>query len=313
VDFWDLTKLVLRRWYVAVPLLVLTGLAAVYTTYNVKPDYKATAYVQLIPPPEASITTNIKSLRNPWLDLGLGALNTAATYATVDRTFLNQLKTRGMSDNVVITNGYPAPIATIDVIGSSQEMAMGTANEVVRRFSDVVKSLQDDYAVQTPGRILTRRLDTGNNLEQTGGKVKRALVAVAGAGVLVTVGLTVAFDALMRRRSRRRDDEAEPAVSGSETAVAQVPNDLVRQGTPHDEVKHGVSMSETAKAQVPNDLVRQRSVPVVNGGARTYGAVRTTAIEPEAATAKATARVAADAKIVLPKPDYAGEDRGRKR
>jgi len=304
VDFWDLTKLVFRRWYVAVPLLVLTGLAAVYTTYNVKPDYKATAYVQLIPPPEASITTNIKALRNPWLDLGLGALNTAATYATVDRMFLNQLKTRGMSDNVVITNGYPAPIATVEVIGSSKEMAMGTADEVVRRFNDVVKSLQDDYAVQSPGRILTRRLDTGNNLEETGGKVKRALVAVAGAGALLTAGLTVAFDALMRGRFRRRSrrDEVEDAGSASDTVVG-----LSAGAGERTAVGPSAGTGErTVKIQPTNEFVRQRSVQAVNGGARTNGAVNTTADEPA---------MAADATIVLPRAGYhkPGEGRGSKR
>jgi len=342
VDFWDLTKLVFRRWYVALPLLILTGLAAAYTTYNVKPDYKATAYVQLIPPPEASITENIKELRNPWLDLGLGALNTAATYATVDRMFLNELKTRGMSDNVVITNGYPAPIATVEVIGSSKEMAMGTADEVVGRFNTVVKSLQDDYAVQTRGRILTRRLDTGNNLEETGGKVKRALVAVAGAGLLVTVGLTVAFDALMRVRLRRRSglDEPEQAESGPEVGQVQVPKDLVVQRAGRDGAEHAdrgsatvkaqvpndrlrqrpggadagrtEPASETAKIQLPNDPVRRRPVPVVNGGAPTNGAAAKTADEPES-PARATARVAGDAKIVLPGVYKSGDGGGNKR
>lgn len=305
MDFWDLTKLVFRRWYVAVPLLVLTGIAAAYTTYNVKPDYKATAYVQLIPPPEASITTNIKELRNPWLDLGLGVLNTAATYATVDRQFLNQLKTRGMSDNVVITNGYPAPIATVEVIGSSKEMAMGTAGEVVKRFNDVVKSLQDDYAVQTKGRILTRRLDTGNNLEETGGKVKRALVAVAGAGALLTAGLTVAFDAVLRRRKRRGadGDEPEQPESTPRGTRSQVSKDGVYQRSRRDDAEFPDVGSETVKIPLQNDVVRQRSGTVVNGGGR---AGRTKPAESE---------VPVDATVVLPRNVYTkpGEGRGSKR
>ncbi len=312
MDFWDLTKLVFRRWYVAVPLLILTGLAAAYTTYNVKPDYKATAYVQLIPPPEASITTNIKELRNPWLDLGLGALNTAATYATVDRQFLNQLKIRGMSDNVVITNGYPAPIATVEVIGSSKEMAMGTAAQVVKRFNDVVKSLQDDYAVQTKGRILTRRLDTGNNLEETGGKVKRALVAVAGAGALLTAGLTVAFDAVMRRRKRRSTADDEPKQpenqpqSGRQTVSppdkSAGPKDSVYTSARRDEPEFAEIGSETVKIPLQNDVVRQRSGAAVNGVAR------------PARAKPAEQELPIDATVVLPRNVYTkpGEGRGSK-
>ncbi|WP_433380407.1 hypothetical protein ACQPZX_15265 [Actinoplanes sp. CA-142083] len=263
MDFWDLTKLVFRRWYIAVPLLLITGFAAVYTTHTVKPDYKATAYVQLVPPPEASIAKDIKTLRNPWLDLGLGALNTAATYATVDKKFLDQLRTTGMSDNVVITNGYPAPIATVEVIGSSQQMATATADVVVKRFNDIVKSLQDDYAVQTPGRILTRRLDTGNNLEETGGKVKRALVAVVGAGALLTAGLTIAFDALMSGRFRRRGKRGQSDVGSGPVEVAKSSAEPVTTptGSPGDRtVKINVPPQASARQQpvVP-------AVPAVNG------------------------------------------------
>jgi capsular polysaccharide biosynthesis protein len=307
VDFWDLTKLVFRRWYVAVPLLVITGLAAVYTMQTVKPDYKATAYVQLIPPPEASIAKDIKDLRNPWLDLGLGALNTAATYATVDKKFLDQLTTAGLSDNVVITNGYPAPIATVEVIGASKDIAASTADAVVRHFNDIVKSLQDDYAVQTPGRILTRRLDTGNNLEETGGKVKRALVAVVGAGGLITAGLTVAFDALMRRRARKRSrlddvESAEPAPAATAVGTAGPPT-----AGPPTAGPPTVSPGErTVTLHVPN-AAGARAVPVVNGGPRANGVARH-ADDLETASPDET--------IVLPQGVYGskpGEGRGSKR
>jgi hypothetical protein len=267
-----------------------------YTTNNVKPDYKATAYVQLIPPPEASITKNVKLLRNPWLDLGLGALNTAATYATVDQKFLNQLTSAGLSDNVVITNGYPAPIATIEVIGPSKESAAATADTVVQHFNEIVKSLQDDYAVQTPGRILTRRLDTGNNLAETGGKVKRALVAVVGAGGLVTLGVTVAFDALLRWRKRRRTrrDEAGTTTTGEPETT---PTPAVGQASPGPGER-------TVTLHVPTTGVAARPVPVTNGAARTNGASHA-AVEPETSP---------DATIVLPQPFYGkpGEGRGTK-
>jgi hypothetical protein len=310
VDFWDLTKLVFRRWYVAVPLLIITGLAAGYTANTVKPDYKATAYVQLIPPPEASITVNVKSLRNPWLDLGLGALNTAATYATVDKTFLNQLTASGMSDNVVITNGYPAPIATIEVIGSSQQIASETTDQVAQKFDAVVKSLQDDYAVQTPGRILTRRLDTGNNLEETGGKVKRALVAVAGAGFLLTAGITIAFDAVMRwRRRRRKGQEPEDAGTGPKP--------------PAPTVSGSVRAPIDPPTQIVIDPSRTAVIPMQSGGgaARVYGASRTKAISPEKIaksadkpSAKASARVAEvnGSALVPPANNHSGEDVGSK-
>src|SRR5581483_317171 len=142
--------------------------------------------------------------RSPWIGLGLGALNTAATYATIDQTFLTQLLATGLSDNVTITDGYPAPIATFEVIGNSQAQATSTMDMAIERFNDSVKALQDDYGVQKQGLIVTRRLDEGKNLAQSGGKVKRALIAVAGAGLLITIGITIGVDAAIRRRARRK-------------------------------------------------------------------------------------------------------------
>jgi capsular polysaccharide biosynthesis protein len=222
VDFWDLTKLVFRRWYIAVPLLILTGVATVWAGFVVKPDYKATSYVQLIPPAGATGSTVAPEMRNPWIGLGLGALNTAATYATIDQTFLTQLKAEGLSDNVVITDGYPAPIATIEVVGVSQQQATATMDQVIERFDESVRSLQDDYGVQQQGLIVTRRLDEGKNLAQSGGKVKRAIIAIGGAGVLLTVGLTIGFDAAIRRRARRKAAGTQ-AEEATESALPTAP------------------------------------------------------------------------------------------
>jgi hypothetical protein len=127
-----------------------------------------------------------------------------------------QLKQQGLSQNVVIDTGYPAPIATITVIATSKPQAINTVDAVVKHFEDTVRSLQDAYGVQQASLIVTRRLDTGQNLEETGGKVKRALIAVLGAGILVTVGVTVGFDAIARRRARRRfGDAGDPSLDES--------------------------------------------------------------------------------------------------
>lgn len=221
MDFWDLTKLLFRRWYVTAPLLVVTVLIGGWTYTSVEPDYKAVSYVQLIPPPTP--TTKDAQIRNPWVELGLGSLNTAATYATADSSFLGQLKGMGLSDNVVIDTGYPAPIATITVIASSKSQAVNTVDAVVRHFEETVKGLQDAYGVQQASLIDTRRLDTGKNLEETGGKVKRALIAVLGAGIIITVGVTVGFDAIARRLARRRSrNAAAPDDEASDDSVEQL-------------------------------------------------------------------------------------------
>jgi hypothetical protein len=145
-----------------------------------------------------------EQLRNPWLDLGLESLNSAASLTTVNAEFLEDLGERGLSDNITITQGYPNPIAQIEVVGSSEEQTLATADLVATRFIDTVATLQTDRQVSANSMIRTFRLDTGESLEETGGKVKRAVIAVGAAGTLMTVALTVGFDAFRRRRHRRR-------------------------------------------------------------------------------------------------------------
>jgi hypothetical protein len=172
VDFWDLAKLLLRRWYVAVPLLLFTVSSAAFTWLYITPDYKIIVYVQLIPPAAPTVTAPNQvpeQLRNPWLDLGLESLNSAAGLTIRKAEFLEYLGEQGLSDNITITQGYPNPIAQIEVVGSSEEQTLATADLVATRFIDTVATLQTDRQVSANSMIRTFRLDTGESLEETGG------------------------------------------------------------------------------------------------------------------------------------------------
>jgi hypothetical protein len=219
VDFWDLTKLVFRRWYVSVPVFAVAIAVTLYVAVQVKPDYVATSYVQLVPPsvtPKATDDTKARA-RNPWLDLGLASLTKAGMISVQDQRVVKQLKTTGYSDDFTMTIDTQLPIVTFEVIGEDEAQATRTSEQLVKRFSDSVQSLQKEYGAPGDQMITTRRLDQGDNVKQSNSKVKRALIAVAGVGVLLTVALTVAVDAWLRRRRRKADadaDAAELAASG---------------------------------------------------------------------------------------------------
>jgi hypothetical protein len=214
VDYWDLTKLLFRRWYIAVPLLLVTFAAAGYIGSVVKPDYQLTSYVQLIPAVTTPDPTSTAP-QNPWNQLGLDALSEAADYATLDQTFLNSLKDGGYSTNIVITFGEPPAGATIEVVATSQDQAEKSTEMTIDRFRATVAELQTSYGVRAQDLITVTRLDRGENLKRPGGKVKRAIIAVAGAGILISGGVTIALDFAMRRRRRRAETPADlPAYEG---------------------------------------------------------------------------------------------------
>ncbi|MDG4828888.1 hypothetical protein O7627_06155 [Solwaraspora sp. WMMD1047] len=147
--------------------------------------------------------------RNPWLELGLGSLSRAAALTVQDQAVLKQLDAEGFSENVIITRDDQQPIMTIEVIADSKEQATETSEEIIRRLSASMDALQADYGANEESFITARRLDRGDNIEVANSKVKRAMVAVGGVGVLLSAALTIGIDGLLRRR--RVKPAADPA------------------------------------------------------------------------------------------------------
>lgn len=224
VDFWDLTKLMFRRWYVSVPAFLMAIGATLYAAAQVEPDYVATSYVQLVPPavtPKATDDTKATA-RNPWLDLGLASLTKAGMISVQDQRVVKELERAGFSDDFTLTQDAQLPIVTFEVIGDDEAQATQTSEQLVKRFDRSVATLQKEYGAPGEQMITARRLDLGDNVEESTSKVKRALIAVAGVGVLLALALTVAVDALLRRRGRGKREDAAPE-PGEQLAPAPAP------------------------------------------------------------------------------------------
>jgi hypothetical protein len=206
VDFWDLTKLLVRRWAVALPMLLLSAAMCVYVVNQVRPNYIATAYVQLIlPMPKfAEPGQAPPEHRNPWLEAGPEAIGNAARVTVMDQTVSDELKAVGYSESFTVEMESRSSMVSVEVVGASPHQARATADQLVGRFNESVAELQEGYGVPSSDLISSRRLDLGANVKESDASAKRALVAVAAAGILLTVLVTVAVDAWLRRRSRRR-------------------------------------------------------------------------------------------------------------
>jgi len=105
VDLWDLTRLLLRRWYFAVPML-LASVAVVYlAAQSISPDYKALGYMQMIPAPSTGKPLDPKAKprpANPWLDLGYAALGNATALSVTGPESLDKMAAEGYSDSATV-------------------------------------------------------------------------------------------------------------------------------------------------------------------------------------------------------------------
>jgi hypothetical protein len=223
LDFWDLTVVIFRRWKVSLPLLLVAIGATAFVAFTAKPDYTMTSYVQLIPAKVAPTDNPTSaSLRNPWNQLGLNTLGQASIYATQDQKFLDFLKATKHTDNFTLTMTYPNPIVTVEVVGTTPQDARETTQLVISRLRESAQSLQKGSGVTDGDMIATQRLDQGQNLLPSRSKVKRAILAVAAAGLVMAAGGTVGFDALIRRRSRKRRELEEAESKAQESPAGSV-------------------------------------------------------------------------------------------
>jgi hypothetical protein len=133
----------------------------------------------------------------------------AVIFATEDQAFLDSLKAAGHTTSFTLTMTYPNPIVTIEVVGSTAADTVTTTQMVLKRFEDTARSLQKAYGVKDQDLITTQRLDQSDNVKPAGGKVKRAIIAVAAVGMMVTCGVTILVDAISRRRARRRREQED--------------------------------------------------------------------------------------------------------
>jgi capsular polysaccharide biosynthesis protein len=215
LDFWDLTKVLFRRWMITLPMLLLTAGLTVLAFNAVKPDYISTSYVQLVPPIPQPAKPNqpVVEQRNPWLGQGLQTLGNAAIVTIEDQSVIDHFKATGLSDAYTTEMGSTSPMIKIEVVAKSRQQAEDTADELITRLNISVASLQTAYGVSSVDLITARRLDLGNNVEKSSSNVKRALVAVFGAGLLLSMATTVGIDALLRRRKGRHLTPAEVQTS----------------------------------------------------------------------------------------------------
>jgi hypothetical protein len=256
LDFWDLTAVILRRWRIALPLLLITIGATGLVAFTVKPDYVMTSYVQLIPAKVAPTDNPASaSLRNPWNQLGLNTLGQASIYATQDQKFLDALKDSGHTDNFTLTMTYPNPIVTVEVVGSGPGDARDTTQLVIDRLRQSAESLQKGSGVSDPDMIATQRLDQGLNLLPSRSKVKRAILAVAAAGLVMVAAGVVGFDALARRRSRNRQErdqaDASTPLESTETGATNGKEAPSLSTAPTVYNRHGNPVNEMMTRPIP--------------------------------------------------------------
>lgn len=209
MDFWDVARLMWRRWYVTAPALLLTILAALVTGLSINPEYQVTGHVAVVGPSVQRESTSTITHVNPWSP---EALADASVIRLQGKALADTMEAEGYSSEWGATVTGRLPVIRLEVIASTPEEAQATLQRLLEVIDEEVELRQLEHQVAPEERISTVPYDGGEIVEPVTGKLKRAVIVVIGAGLIFTVGVVVAVDAWLRRKAARRQETAPPSL-----------------------------------------------------------------------------------------------------
>jgi len=203
VDIWELFKLVGRRWYFGVPMLVLTIVATGWALTTIKPDYSSEGTIILVPPADKTPLSNSElTSTNTWVELGEDVMAQAVTISVQTHDTRDQIGKDGFVNTYTVTSTDRSNLITIDATGPTPGLAQDTVQRVQKQIAMEVEQKQAVFHPKAGRSITTQVLDNGDTVNTVSSKVKRAAVIIIGVGLLLTVAVTIVGDLLLKRRAR---------------------------------------------------------------------------------------------------------------
>jgi hypothetical protein len=190
-----------RRW-VALPLLLLSMVAAVFALMTVPPDYQVTGQVALTPPAAADdpVGGPVRP-KNPYTVVSLGQLTSLYLNRPEAK---RQLAGEGLSPDYEMTmETFNLALVEIKVTAKSVGQATQTLARLIEMLRDEFRHRQDAFNLPPEKKINPEVLDAGEEIVVVRTVGTRTLIVIVGVGILITVAVSLWVDALVRRRQAK--------------------------------------------------------------------------------------------------------------
>lgn len=211
MDFWKTMGVLLRRWYVAVPVFVLSVLLAGGVFVAVPTQYESTGTIVLTPPTDGGIVaTNPKDATGPGNPLlGFQGSLTITTQLLIQSlsspTVQQQIAAGGGVDTYQAGDGGTGgPFVVIIADAPTKAQAQRTVDLALKYATNELNTRQKDLDAP-PSTFISTQVVVDPTPAQTklGGKVRAGGVALA-LGVVISLGAAFAIESVMVNRRRRR-------------------------------------------------------------------------------------------------------------
>ncbi|WP_019180089.1 hypothetical protein [Microbacterium yannicii] len=220
----DTIRVLVRRWYLTLPVLILAFAGGIGAFLVVEPTYERTAKLLMLPD-----TASIPAEANPYLYLsGLSPVADVLTRASGSQQFLDEV-TEGVPGGAVsITRDFEtaSPVIVITASALADEAAALMVDETIDHVTDTLEDLQTAEGIADGRRlsIQTLTVDTAGTVVQRTRLLATGL-AVA-AGLLLAIVLPALVEGLTRRRRRMRAASSPDAEYAHSTPTADGTADL---------------------------------------------------------------------------------------
>ncbi|MFI2562883.1 hypothetical protein [Paenarthrobacter sp. NPDC018779] len=202
MQFRTVIASIIRRWYVLVAGILVTGLVCVAIQMNAPDKFKAQASLVLMPSSQS-----IGAAGNPYLYLGGMS---EALDILIRKLSSQPVKERVLANFGTATyaaepdRGTNGAILVITATADSPEQTMSLLKAVMEETPRSLNEMQEALNVAVPARITTMNLLVDRQAVPEV-KARTQLVLVAGAGgVAVTLVIAVLLDGLLLTRRRRK-------------------------------------------------------------------------------------------------------------
>jgi capsular polysaccharide biosynthesis protein len=223
MDFLTAIRVMLARWYVLVPALLATGVAAFGVMSAVAPAYQVETSVVLLAPTSNPTEPNATP-GNPYLGLGLEVVADVLTKVTMSEATAAKLEAKGATADYDVGTGIEGgPILNVLVTSPDQRMAKRTAEAVIAQIRDELARRQQAQGAPKKSWISAVTVTRPDRATVMMGSKIRVLAAVLALGLAATIGLT--FTAENIAEGRRRRAEVDRAAESWRSAAQPVHRD----------------------------------------------------------------------------------------
>lgn len=251
MDLIGLFRVLRRRWYIALPLVLVAVLASMLVRAQVQPGYAVGASVIVLPPGAAAVAgeggPEVVEV-NPLLTFNSSTQVAARALALLAGAPDFQTRVGGDSPLAAyaVTTTERDPILQVAVESKDRERALGVAQQVI---DELQVELDRQQPVARPEQRLSLQVLAPPSVAAVDDSRLRAAVVALAVGLVAAIGITVLLDGMVGARARHSTSRA---ATGASTYSDKAGSGDLGLGEPVGEVApHGAVDAAAARRPTP--------------------------------------------------------------